>query len=289
MTYQILSTQINPYVRFAGYRDGYSNLYKRTSYARDCRLFYFTKGRVILMIDKAEWTFEQGDVLMLPPMCPYKVERETDCAFYLVNFDYLISEKTPERAIPVSFSPDCSPVQKVCFRDLPQLDEPLKISVSGLEPLFSNMTSLYKEKTFYFRSEMNAYFSLILSQLFEHILSHKNDKAISDIIEYVNGNYMKPLTNKAVGEHFHYHPNYVNRLFVRHTGLSLHKYLINYRIDTAIIMLLSGTDSITEIASKTGWNNVGHFSGYFKKITGCSPSCFRERGMYYLGKGRNKL
>ena len=271
---EIFSTKINPFVRFAAYRNGDPCLYKKTSYAQDCRLFYIKKGQLVLTVNDKPIQLEANDVLIIPPMFPYKMETEKNSSFYLVNFDYLTDAARPELAIPLLFSAEKTSACNIRFADLHQLNEPFKTNVPGLEPFFLNMAKLYAQKPLYFRNELNAYFSLALSGIFKHIINTKPDNMISEIISYVNLHYAEPLTNSSIGRLFHYHPNYIGRLFVKHTGQSLHKYLVGCRIDAAINMLNSGNYSITEIAAKTGWNNISHFSMYFKKFTGYPPSAF---------------
>ncbi len=271
---EIFSTKINPFVRFAAYRNGDPCLYKKTSYAQDCRLFYIKEGQLVLTVNGNLTTLEKNDVLIIPPMFPYRMESKKNSSFYLINFDYLNNSERPEFAIPLLFSVEKKLPYIIHFADLPQLNVPFKTNVSGLEPFFLNMSKLYAEKPLYFRNELNAYFSLALSQIFKHIINTKPDNMISEIISYVNLHYAEPLTNNSIGKLFHYHPNYIGRLFVKHTGQSLHKYLVGCRIDAAINMLNSGNHSITEIAAKTGWNNISHFSMYFKKYTGFPPSSF---------------
>ena len=88
--------------------------------------------------------------------------------------------------------------------------------------------------------------------------------------------YREPCTNKELGEIFSYHPNYLNRLMVAYTGLSLHKYLTRTRIDRAIDLLSTTTMSVGEVGTEVGFPDPSHFSKAFEKTTGYSPSAFRK-------------
>lgn len=52
--------------------------------------------------------------------------------------------------------------------------------------------------------------------------------------------------------------------------------LLNARIDKAKYLLTNEALTINQIAQVTGFSDIYHFSRYFKKLCGCSPSQFRE-------------
>lgn len=278
MEHCILSSQINPFVRFAGFRKQSVNDYNQFVYACDCRLFYFTKGNCKFYAGDTSFDIQQNDILIIPPMVPYLADYSQNDAhteLYNINFDYLFDARNVERSIPVSLKKTQKAHQIVHITDFPFLDAPFKTNIEGIAPYFEKMAELYSKKTVYFRSEMNSYFSLILSQIFKHILNEKSQNNISKVLDYIHSHYTEPLTNKDIGKKFGYHPNYLNKMFVTYTGQSLHKYLINYRIEKSQLLLNSTNLSITEIAEKTGWKSIAQFSKAFKKITGLSPVNFK--------------
>ena len=56
--------------------------------------------------------------------------------------------------------------------------------------------------------------------------------------------------------------------------ISLHKYIMNVRIEHAQQLLLSGKVNVTEAADMTGFSSIHVFSKTFKNIMGISPSQF---------------
>lgn len=271
----IVSAQINPYVRFAGFRKGMQEMNAALCYAKDCRLFYFTAGSCDFQIGKNLYRTEPGEVYLIPPMCAYQMLRESGNECYLVNFDYQWDPDGPERPIPVTVDEKAVPHQQIRFSDLPQLDDVTVLRVPGVSGLLSEMVELYRRKPVYFRAEMNARFTLVLLRVLEQMVSGRVSGGIAEMIEFVSEHCAEPLTNQSIGERFHYHPNYVNRLFVLHTGKSLHQYLLGCRAERAILLLQTTDASVSEIALQTGWKNQSQFSRGFRQITGYPPSSFR--------------
>ena len=272
----ISSAQINPFVRFAGFRQGMNGMRNGISYAKDCRLFYFTAGTCEFLIGKNLYQTVPGEVYLIPPMCPYQMLRENGAECYLVNFDYLMLDCEIECSIPVTADESEEPHQRVRFLDLQQLNGVVALKVSGISKLLAEMSELYRRKSIYFRAEMNSRFTQVLLRVFEQLLVGRPTGGFAEMAEYVSEHCAEALTNQRIGERFHYHPNYVNRSFVLHTGKSLHQYLLACRVEKAILLLQTTNASVSEIAVQTGWKNQSQFSRGFRQVTGYPPSSFRS-------------
>jgi AraC family transcriptional regulator len=66
------------------------------------------------------------------------------------------------------------------------------------------------------------------------------------------------------------------RLFKKHMGVTPHEYILRRRMETAQLLLKHSTLSIKEIAERLVFSDQYHFSNYFKKCSGMSPSRFRK-------------
>lgn len=64
---------------------------------------------------------------------------------------------------------------------------------------------------------------------------------------------------------------------MKHVGTSVHKYILNIRINEAKKLLLTTEQSLTYIAENVGFNSNTHFSNYFKQVIGISPLEFRKQ------------
>lgn len=61
---------------------------------------------------------------------------------------------------------------------------------------------------------------------------------------------------------------YINKLFLKHTKLTVEKYFILQRIERVKELIEQNELNFSEIAAKTGYNSLQHLSAQFKKITG---------------------
>ena len=70
---------------------------------------------------------------------------------------------------------------------------------------------------------------------------------------------------------------YICKLFKRHTGVNFTEYVSRLRIEKAGEMLANPNLRISEIAYEVGFQSLTHFNRVFRKITGESPTDFREK------------
>jgi AraC-like DNA-binding protein len=98
---------------------------------------------------------------------------------------------------------------------------------------------------------------------------------IENAVEYIlRCDLREKLDNETVAAAIGVSTNYLTNIFQTYLGISLHKYILNVRIDRAQQLLLSGKVNITEAANQTGFSSIHVFSKTFKSILGISPSQF---------------
>jgi len=71
-------------------------------------------------------------------------------------------------------------------------------------------------------------------------------------------------------------PKHLCRCFKHVVGQSPYQYLLKLRMEEAKRLLRKSDQSITQIGLATGFSAVRHFSTTFRKVTGQSPSQFRQ-------------
>jgi two-component system response regulator YesN len=97
---------------------------------------------------------------------------------------------------------------------------------------------------------------------------------VDAVLDYIKEHYRENLTNLMLAKKFSYHPNYISRLVKDHTGMTLHRYLLDYRIKKALLFLKSGEYNVSDAASAVGFSDIKHFSKCFRRHMGCPPSTF---------------
>lgn len=69
---------------------------------------------------------------------------------------------------------------------------------------------------------------------------------------------------------------YLSNLFSEDQGTTIEHFIISHKIERIKEFIIYGEYNITEIAWKMGYSSVAHLSSQFKKVTGFSPSIFKQ-------------
>ena len=106
---------------------------------------------------------------------------------------------------------------------------------------------------------------------------HRNhpDEDIIQAQEWLQENCQGEVVLKDVAERFGMSVRTFNRRFKEATGTPPLQYLQVLRIDMAKELLQTSNLSISEIAYKVGYQDMGHFAGLFKKLLATTPSQYR--------------
>lgn len=109
---------------------------------------------------------------------------------------------------------------------------------------------------------------------------------IEQAVEFINRcDLAEGPDNDSIAQAAGVSPNYLTKVFQEYVGVSLHKYVMNLKVERAQQLLLSGKVNITEAASMTGFSSIHVFSKTFKSIMGISPSEFINQSRNYENKG----
>jgi two-component system response regulator YesN len=93
--------------------------------------------------------------------------------------------------------------------------------------------------------------------------------------KFINDNLGIMLTCKDVANYCNYNEIYLNRIFKNATGESLINYMHRKKSEKAQQLLKETDIKIKNISKLLGFENEYHFSLFFKKEVGISPSQYR--------------
>jgi YesN/AraC family two-component response regulator len=83
---------------------------------------------------------------------------------------------------------------------------------------------------------------------------------------------LSDLLSKAL----HHDYNYLSNLFSEVEGITIEKYFIAQKIEKVKELLVYDELSLSEIALRMNYSSVAYLSNQFKKVTGLTPSHFRQ-------------
>ncbi len=212
---------------------------------------------VIHVLSKGSFTFSTGgndydltpgDVFITKPHVPtmYKLSKTTPQSYAWIGFSGNYAKKLD----------DVATVHKISTDYYSQIVELSKKDIVHAEPvaelLFNLLTEIYN------------------SEKKHNLISIKN---------YIDENYMSPITIEDLARQFSYNRTYLSQLFKKQYGQSLKEYLTNKRLTEALRLILEGKN-ITSVSYLVGYNNPYNFSNSFKARYGVSPNKYLKKDSF---------
>jgi AraC-like DNA-binding protein len=113
------------------------------------------------------------------------------------------------------------------------------------------------------------------------------EKIINVITEMIHHSEEMPKVNYSdyISEKLNYDYTYLSNLFSEVKGITIQQFIIVHKIEKVKEFLLYDELNLTEIAYKMHYSSVAHLSNQFKKITGITPSNYKQ----LKDKGRKSI
>lgn len=104
------------------------------------------------------------------------------------------------------------------------------------------------------------------------------EKIKNVIIEMVHHSdeVIKINFSNYLSEKLNHDYTYLANLFSEVQGTTIEQFLISHKVERIKELIIYGELNITEIAWKMNYSSVAHLSNQFKKVTGLSPSHFKQ-------------
>jgi len=107
------------------------------------------------------------------------------------------------------------------------------------------------------------------------ILVEKIKAVIIELVHY-NEEQIKINLSDYLSEKLNHNYTYLSNLFSEVKGTSIEKFYLTHKIEKVKELLVYDELNLTEIADKLHYSSVAHLSNQFKKMTGLTPSHFKN-------------
>ena len=236
-------------------------------------IFYVVSGSAVHILNGQKTIINSGDVYIIKPS-DYHCFKSSDSTVNFIHRDICIS---------------VDEYTQICeFLDLPSFEEMLN-STTTLHTKLDVDTITFLERTFNeFTLDINnkSYNRLCRSITSSILLFMSNNNAqfnrtalpswIQDILDLLRSPYLYNMSVSEITKDIPYTKQHICNTFKKYMGQSITEYFLSQRLNYAKYLLLSTTDSISNIANITGFNNTSFFYRSFKKQFDVTPSELRK-------------
>jgi len=107
------------------------------------------------------------------------------------------------------------------------------------------------------------------------ILIEKIKNIVVEIVHYAD-EPLKINFSNYLSERLNYDYTYLANLFSEVTGITIEHYIIAHKIERVKELLIYDELNLTQISYKLNYSSVAHLSNQFKKVTGLTPTFFKN-------------
>lgn len=105
------------------------------------------------------------------------------------------------------------------------------------------------------------------------------DQRIKQLLHYIHSHYKSKIILDDLSNLIYLSNAETNRLFKKYMASSPFTYILDYRLERSIELLVRTKSSITEIALETGFSNVSYYIKKFKLKYKTTPLKYRESNL----------
>ena len=278
-------SEISPFVRYA-----FEFIYPPTDsveyIARDCRLFYIVDGECEIHFSKKIFSLTSGSILLFKAGTPYNLKAKNPVRIISINFDYSSKYqhiKEPLNRISSKTEYDANTEILIDeITDCDALNRPiLSNSFSQMHKIIKNIVVEHNSNNFLANEIASTLLKNCILQLVRNVSTNRDSthttQKFNKIMRYIQENYSKDISNKTLAELVGYHPYYLNRIWKKTYGKTLHEYVLDYKLSIAEQLLITGSESIEEIAKIAGFSSYVSFNENFKAKNSLTPSKYRKK------------
>ena len=174
----------------------------------------------------------------------------------------------------------CSDMVYSLFRDNNCAAFNLGLSeIEQVDALFYDIFKLYEENEPTKRMELYSKILRLLQFCYDNHKekTQKISDCVSRTLTYINNNISHDISLDEISSNLFINKSYLCRQFKKATNMTIVEYIYKRRLSMAKKKLQFTNLSISDIAFICGFSSFSHFSNFFKKCEGVTPSHYREK------------
>lgn len=245
--------------------------------AYEARCFFILSGGVTLYTeDGGPYKLAPGACLYLPPATAFRVKCDY-ARFVCIRFD-LTDGHVAQEAPPAASLDAFDPTLVRTVEDGAPFDAPLYIEeLSAERETFLHMQKIFATGGEYARGRVSCMLKDVLLRIAESCdESALPSRLVEALDEYVREHASEEISNTELGAVFGYHPFYISQLLKKRRGITLHQYILSYKLTAAADKLRYTAASVADIAASLGFSDASYFTKSFKSVYGMTPKDYRK-------------
>lgn len=268
MFYEPLIINETPYFVYTGQCRPYPQ-----HWHSELELHICLQGTMVVALEDQQITLSPGEALIIPGYAAHAIPKaDAQIQRITIMFGYALLGNEYKSIQNVLLH---VPIQS------PQTPEKLRRALDGIIDCLSDSGSVHADNEWQLRSclyllaaQLRSYRAATPSEELQSRIQRLD--SIYTVLDYVAQHYPEKLSVEHAAKLAGYAKTYFCRQFKQITGVSFHRYLNNYRISKACLLLEDPNLAVSEVAAMTGFSSAKLFCRTFKEVTGLTTSQYQK-------------
>lgn len=237
-----------------------------------------TKNNYTALLGKETIELNTGDILLICPGVIHALRSPETGERIIFQAEIGILREIPEVESTLSL---IAPAILISQDTAPMIYEQIRDIILAINQEYHSNISLSSAAIY---SKVLEMFVLIGRNYTENVkcfnIGNQKQKEYTEkfiqICNYINEHCTEDLTLDEIAAIAGFSKYHFSRLFKQFSNVTFYKYLNQKRISYAEILLADSSNSITEVALRSGFSSLSAFIRMFKLIKQCTPTEFRN-------------
>ncbi len=251
---------------------------------KEIEFLYCLKGTMEYQVNENTYVLHPKDAVFVNSnnLHAGRLARAEDCTWFAVVFDPVLLYGHENSSIYQKYVSPIVNKKKISSLFLSRENQEHRKILDSL----LSVHRLYEEKKELYEMEIQNELTAIWISLYQNLKEEITQTEIQDgpqierlkvILQYIHDHYAAEITLADIAKACGISKGECCKLFKGELKQTIFEYILRYRIEKSIPLLLKGEETITEIAYQTGFSSSSYYTQICKRITGKTPKQIKSR------------
>ncbi len=233
----------------------------------EIEIVYVQSGTINYNVGEQKYILNEGDAMLVMPNQLHGANYVSDATWYALLINPRLIFQNQDSIIYEKYFKNFN------FNNILLNQNEIKITQS--------IINSYYEEIFDYELEIISNLYQLWLSVVKRPIEDKNTSKISSyrlkrIIDYINQNFSKKIKIDDLSKEVNLCRSEICKLFRESLNTTFTEYLIKFRLEKSLDLLLSNKTNITEICDLVGFNSSSYFTEVFKKYFGQTPLTYKK-------------
>lgn len=239
------------------------------------------KGKMKYKVNDKEYTIAEGDCLFINANAlhmGWSIDNEP-CVYRAITMDpsMIGKENSKLRLKYVDTILECTSLTSFLFQNDNDWHRNLLSELKGIDAAYRKKDDCYEMQIISGLMRIwSLFYQNIKSLLLQQNVPNKRLQKIKVILNFIHLNYPSKISLEDIAQSANISKSECSHCFKQYMRETPFEYLLRYRIEKSLPILLDVNQNITETALAVGFSNASYYTEIFKRFMGTTPMAYKK-------------